>query len=287
MKSVHDYFKTDVRHQGLAVDGTRSVNLKLPDGQVIRGRIECTAYYDGNSGTQFYSVFVPAGPFTAHIALWVVRNVETAIHVTKIGMTLMDHGREPVNSRELKFSGSLLLYTEDEVSEEDIEVLREEGKKRGVKIQYCGPKAAMIRYQADRPAAFISHDSRDRREYAGIVARELSKKGIKVWYDEFSLKVGDSLRESIEKGLKECRACVLLLSRNYLTNRGWTKTEFNSVFTRELIEQANLLLPVWIDVEKKDVFEYCPDLANRVAARWAEGRKNVVKQLLGVLGQSR
>jgi hypothetical protein len=39
---------------------------------------------------------------------------------------------------------------------------------------------------------------------------------ITVWYDEFSLKVGDSLRESIEKGIKECKKCILILTQNYL-----------------------------------------------------------------------
>lgn len=34
-------------------------------------------------------------------------------------------------------------------------------------------------------------------------------------YHEFSLKVGDKLRESIEKGLKDCRKCILVLSPNF------------------------------------------------------------------------
>jgi TIR domain len=56
-----------------------------------------------------------------------------------------------------------------------------------------------------------------------------------VWYDEFALKIGDNLRDSIERGLKECRKCVLVLSPNFLTNGGWTKKEFDSIFTREIL----------------------------------------------------
>ncbi len=67
---------------------------------------------------------------------------------------------------------------------------------------------------------FISHDSHDKEEVASKIAIELTRRVCPVWYDEFSLKVGDSLRESIEKGLKECKKCILILSPSFLTNKG-------------------------------------------------------------------
>ena len=100
-----------------------------------------------------------------------------------------------------------------------------------------------------------------------------------VWYDEYSLKVGDSLREQIEKGLKECRKCILILTPNYLSNQGWGKKEFDSVFTRELIENEKVILPVWHGVSKKEVYEYSPALADRVAANWNDGVENVARKL--------
>jgi len=50
--------------------------------------------------------------------------------------------------------------------------------------------------------AFISHDSED-KDIARCIAINLRKRICPVWYDEFSLKVGDNLRVSIEKGLKK------------------------------------------------------------------------------------
>jgi TIR domain len=79
-----------------------------------------------------------------------------------------------------------------------------------------------------------------------------------VWFDEYSLNVGDSLRESIERGIKECKRCILVISKNFLGNSGWTKGEFNSVFTRELLENKRLVLPVWHDVTAQEVYEYSP-----------------------------
>ncbi|MBI4644730.1 MAG: toll/interleukin-1 receptor domain-containing protein [Deltaproteobacteria bacterium] len=100
-----------------------------------------------------------------------------------------------------------------------------------------------------------------------------------VWYDEYSLKVGYSPREQIEKGLKECKKCILILTPNYLTNEGWGKKEFDSVFTRELVEKQNIVLPVWHNVSVADIYQYSPSLADRVALHWSEGFEEVARKL--------
>ena len=46
---------------------------------------------------------------------------------------------------------------------------------------------------------FISHASEDKEDLVRPLAVALEKLGVKVWYDEFTLKVGDSLRRSIDK----------------------------------------------------------------------------------------
>jgi TIR domain len=93
------------------------------------------------------------------------------------------------------------------------------------------------------------------------------------------LQVGDSLRENVERGLKECGKCVVVLSPQYFSNDGWTKTEFNSIFTRELIETKRIILPVWYQVTKREVYEYSPSLVDRFAAVW-QGDADVVARSL-------
>jgi hypothetical protein len=131
----------------------------------------------------------------------------------------------------------------------------------------------------ERPAAFICHDSRDKERVARPIAEGLSKLACPVWYDEFSLGVGDHLRESIERGLKEAKKCILVLSHRFLANDGWTKVEFNSIFSRELIQRRNIILPVWAGVTTKGVLAYSPSLANRVAVNWRLGIDEVVRRL--------
>jgi hypothetical protein len=105
-----------------------------------------------------------------------------------------------------------------------------------------------------------------------------------VWYDEFSLKVGDHLRESIEKGLKECKKCILIISSNFLSNNGWTKTEFDSIFTRQILEEQKLVLPVWHQVTKQEVYSYSPSLLNLKAAVWENlGQEETCRQLYNAI----
>lgn len=125
-----------------------------------------------------------------------------------------------------------------------------------------------------------AHDRRDQETIARPIAVELAKHLCPVWYDEFSLKLGDSLRESIERGLKECKKCVLVLSANFLSNSGWTKAEFNAVFTREILERTALVLPVWCDVNRQAIYQYAPILLDRVAISWDRGLEEVVRAIL-------
>ncbi len=141
-------------------------------------------------------------------------------------------------------------------------------------------------YQLDRgdtPQAFICHDSKDKQSIAARVAKGLAELGCHVWYDEFSLCVGDPLRESIERGLKTCKKCVLILSPNFLSNRGWTETEFNAAFTREIISSDKVLLPVWAGVTREQVYDYSPGLADRVGIHWTRGTREVVRRLYAAI----
>ena len=48
---------------------------------------------------------------------------------------------------------------------------------------------------------FICHASEDKDEFVRPLAEALKSNHIEVWYDEFALYVGDSLREAIDRGL--------------------------------------------------------------------------------------
>ncbi|RWA71908.1 toll/interleukin-1 receptor domain-containing protein [Mesorhizobium sp.] len=191
---------------------------------------------------------------------------------------------QETTSDDLRFTGRIFLYSEEPVPDHFKEQIWQEAKPLGHLIEFRSVEYMEARNRAEKPLAFISHDSRDKAEIAEKLAIALSTRMCPVWYDEYSMQVGDSLRESIEKGLKECRKCILILTPNFLANGGWAKTEYQSIFTRELIERQKVILPVWAGVTAKDIYDYSPILADRVALQWDDGLDTVATKLVAAIG---
>ncbi|MBA2621030.1 MAG: DUF1883 domain-containing protein [Acidobacteria bacterium] len=110
---------------------------------------------------------------------------------------------------------------------------------------------------------FISHASEDKDEVVRPLAHELQNAGLKVWYDEFELKIGDSLRRKIDKGLATSKFGVIVLSKDFL-GKGWTNYELDGLVTRATTGDQ-ILLPVWHNITKKEVVNYSPSLADKLA----------------------
>ena len=110
---------------------------------------------------------------------------------------------------------------------------------------------------------FISHTSEDKVEVVRPLATALREAGLSVWYDEFELRIGDSLRRKIDKGLANSRFGVVVFSRAFF-GRGWPEYELDGLVTRT-VSGEQVLLPIWHDVTKREVMDYSPSLADRVA----------------------
>ncbi|MFH1282516.1 MAG: toll/interleukin-1 receptor domain-containing protein [bacterium] len=197
------------------------------------------------------------------------------------------HGdTEWISTKNIPATTRIFIYSMSNLTNEEIIKLKGYGKRYGHELQFRDNKFVEERNRFEVPLAFISHDSRDQEQVAKSIAIGLQRLLCPVWYDEFSLKLGDNLRDSIEKGLKECKKCILVLSPNFLSNKGWTKTEFDSIFTRQLIEEKKLILPVWHKVSKVKVYNYSPSLANIRAADWEKlGQEEVCRLLYNEIVQ--
>ena len=110
---------------------------------------------------------------------------------------------------------------------------------------------------------FISHTSEDKEDVVRPLATALRGAGLSVWYDEFELRIGGSLRRKIDKGLANSRFGVVVLSRIFF-GRGWPEYELDGLVTRT-VSGEQILLPVWHNVTKSEVMNYSPSLADRIA----------------------
>jgi len=110
---------------------------------------------------------------------------------------------------------------------------------------------------------FISHASEDKEIVVRPLAQALRTSGIRVWYDEFELKIGDSLRRKIDQGLAKSRFGIVVISRAFI-QKGWTNYELDGLITRANSGQQ-VLLPIWHEITKQEVIDYSPSIADKVA----------------------
>lgn len=109
---------------------------------------------------------------------------------------------------------------------------------------------------------FISHAFEDKK-FVRPLAEALRELGVQVWYDEFSLKHGDSLSRSIDKGLANSEFGLVVISDAFIS-KVWTQRELQGLVASE-IAQRTVILPLWLGVSRDDVLEFSPPLADTVA----------------------
>lgn len=110
---------------------------------------------------------------------------------------------------------------------------------------------------------FISHASEDKETVAHPLADALKSNGLSVWYDEFELKIGDSLRRKIDKGIANSNFGIIVISRDFI-NKGWTNYELDGLITRA-VNGDQTILPIWHNITKREVINYSPSLADKLA----------------------
>jgi len=120
---------------------------------------------------------------------------------------------------------------------------------------------------------FICHASEDKDAIARPLAEALKKKGLKVWYDEFELNLGDSLSGKIDYGLANSQYGVVIVSKNFFGKK-WAKKELGG-----LVARATVIFPIWHGVDAEYVKHYSPTLADTIAVSTREGVDTVANRI--------
>jgi hypothetical protein len=101
----------------------------------------------------------------------------------------------------------------------------------------------------------------------------------RIWYDETELRVGDSLRRSIDRGLSKSNYGTVILSKAFFAKNS-PKYELDGLTARE-IKGRKVILPVWHGVGVRDVLKYSPSLADKVALNTSSLTIRQIAQRLG------
>jgi DNA-binding MarR family transcriptional regulator len=128
---------------------------------------------------------------------------------------------------------------------------------------------------------FISHASEDKDSFARPLAQALVNLGLKVWFDEFTLQIGDKLRESIDGGLGKSDFGVIILSKNFFS-KNWPKMELEGLTTLSMKNETRLL-PIWHGVSSDDVVKFSPMIATLYALGSSLGVNTIASKIQRVV----
>jgi len=89
---------------------------------------------------------------------------------------------------------------------------------------------------------FLSHN-RAQKDWTRKLARSLDEKGIKIWFDEWSLPTGIVASKGMELGILQSRHVVLVLSPEFLESE-WTDFETQIGIVLDPANRERKLLPI-------------------------------------------
>jgi len=129
---------------------------------------------------------------------------------------------------------------------------------------------------------FISHASEDKDDIVRGLANALKEAGFAVWYDEFELTIGDSLRKKIDAGLALSKFGIVIISP-YFVKKNWPEYELNGMVAREM-NGHKVILPIWHKITKDEVLEFSPTLADKLALNTSiHSMADIVSQLTDLI----
>lgn len=128
---------------------------------------------------------------------------------------------------------------------------------------------------------FISHASEDKQPFVRNLAEALKSEDIDVWYDEYEIKPGMSIRESVDIGLASCDAGLIILSQNFFKKK-WTIWELNG-FIQKMLNGSAMLIPVLYNIKHENLLQISPSLSDILALSSEEGIVAIAQKVRDML----
>ncbi len=136
-----------------------------------------------------------------------------------------------------------------------------------------------------RARVFISYVRAESELLALGLGNSLRSAGLDVWLDSWDLHAGDSLLDSFNRALTECRFALVIVTESYM-ERPWTRRELGALLAREELGAMRLFV-VLHGVDDTYLKQHCPLLADRVALSTRDGIENVARALARILTEAR
>src|SRR5215813_9985177 len=92
---------------------------------------------------------------------------------------------------------------------------------------------------------FLSHSSKDKAVVRPLAER-LRRDGVRVWFDEWEIRPGDSIPAKVEEGLERSRVLVLCMSAN-ASGSDWARLESGTFRFRDPLNKERRFIPLRLD----------------------------------------
>lgn len=90
---------------------------------------------------------------------------------------------------------------------------------------------------------FMSHTSVD-KPFVEKLARDMEKYGIRIWYDKYEIKVGESIFWKIDEGIDNCDYLGIVISKEAWESE-WVRKEVASAWNKQMEMKRNIILPIF------------------------------------------
>ena len=124
---------------------------------------------------------------------------------------------------------------------------------------------------------FICHAGEDKVDVVEPLAVDLAARGAEVWYDRWTLQIGDSLSGKIDEGLASSAFGIVVLSPSFFM-KAWPQRELGGLVQRE-VNGKRVILPVWHRVDQAFVAQHSPTLADKMAGSTSVGIPELAERL--------
>lgn len=98
------------------------------------------------------------------------------------------------------------------------------------------------RRKGKKAEIFLAHSSADKK-FVRKLATDLRSQGVRVWLDEWEIKVGDSIVEKVQRGIRSHPHLGVVLSPEALRSR-WLRGELSAGLVKELRSNKVVVLPI-------------------------------------------
>ena len=214
-----------------------------------------------SSSLEMLAIFVNNNPYNFEFYIAVVYDIPKEEHVEKMIGLFENAGLVLKNDltffmfmnsmKDRRFNSCAFL------GEQDID-LKFENMFDFVEIEDLKKKGYYMQPFGKEKQVFISHSSKDKKDVEMIIPY-LNGQDLPVWFDKYSIPVGASITEQVQRGIEESDMVIFWVTDNFL-NSNWCQMEMKAYISRMIQENIRICIVMDDDIEIKKLPLFLRDI---------------------------